>query len=264
MEFLEIERRNETKAFNMSYMQFHDYYELYFLLSGEREFFIESKLFLLQSGSFCIVPPFSMHKTEGEAYERINLYVSKNLLTDSENAFLQNISEQCAFVFKRKQLQFIIPLLKEASEVETADASKKRNFILSFIKTVIAYMQTQMLTPLTPTGTLNSPKHSDTLILQIVAYINKEYQQKLTLDMLAKKFYLSKNTLCKRFRDQMNCSPIQYAVYTRLNKAKMYLSSTDKNVSEIAELCGFPSANYMGIIFKKQIGISPLNYRKKQ
>lgn len=264
MQFLEIERRNETKAFNMSYTQFHDYYELYFLLSGEREFFIESKLFLLQSGSFCIVPPFSMHKTEGEAYERINLYVSKNLLTDSENAFLQNISEQCAFVFNRKQLQFIIPLLKEASEVETADASKKRNFILSFIKTVIAYMQTQMLTPLTPTGTLNSPKHSDTLILQIVAYINKEYQQKLTLDMLAKKFYLSKNTLCKRFRDQMNCSPIQYAVYTRLNKAKMYLSSTDKNVSEIAELCGFPSANYMGIIFKKQIGISPLNYRKKQ
>lgn len=264
MEFLEIERRNETKAFNMSYTQFHDYYELYFLLSGEREFFIESKLFLLQSGSFCIVPPFSMHKTEGEAYERINLYVSKNLLTDSENAFLQNISEQCAFVFNRKQLQFIIPLLKEASEVETADASKKRNFILSFIKTVIAYMQTQMLTPLTPTGTLNSPKHSDTLILQIVAYINKEYQQKLTLDMLAKKFYLSKNTLCKRFRDQMNCSPIQYAVYTRLNKAKMYLSSTNKNVSEIAELCGFPSANYMGIIFKKQIGISPLNYRKKQ
>ena len=264
MEFLEIERRNETKAFNMSYTQFHDYYELYFLLSGEREFFIESKLFLLQSGSFCIVPPFSMHKTEGEAYERINLYVSKNLLTDSENAFLQNISEQCAFAFNRKQLQFIIPLLKEASEVETADASKKRNFLLSFIKTVIAYMQTQMLTPLTPTGTLNSPKHSDTLILQIVAYINKEYQQKLTLDMLAKKFYLSKNTLCKRFRDQMNCSPIQYAVYTRLNKAKMYLSSTDKNVSEIAELCGFPSANYMGIIFKKQIGISPLNYRKKQ
>ena len=109
MEFLEIERRNETKAFNMSYTQFHDYYELYFLLSGEREFFIESKLFLLQSGSFCIVPPFSMHKTEGEAYERINLYVSKNLLTDSENAFLQNISEQCAFVFNRKQRQFIIP-----------------------------------------------------------------------------------------------------------------------------------------------------------
>ena len=44
----------------------------------------------------------------------------------------------------------------------------------------------------------------------------------------------------------------------------MYLSSTDKNVSEIAELCGFPSANYLGIVFKKQIGISPLNYRKKQ
>ena len=60
MEFLEIERRNQTQAFNMSYTQFHDYYELYFLLSGEREVFIENKLFLLRSGSFCIIPPFSI------------------------------------------------------------------------------------------------------------------------------------------------------------------------------------------------------------
>ena len=100
MEFLEIERRNETKAFNMSYTQFHDYYELYFLLSGERAFFIESKLFLLKSGSFCIIPPFYMHKTEGEAYDRINLYVSKNLLTDSENAFLQTAGEHGAFLYR--------------------------------------------------------------------------------------------------------------------------------------------------------------------
>lgn len=264
MEFLEIERRNQTQAFNMSYTQFHDYYELYFLLSGEREVFIENKLFLLRSGSFCIIPPFSMHKTEGSAYERINLYVSKNLLTESENAYLMRISKQGAFSFSREQIQFIIPLIKTASATETADATQKYNFLLCITKTVIAYLQMQPLTLSPPMGSTYYPKHSDTMIMQVVAFINQEYRQKITLETLQKKFYVSKNTLCRRFNEQMNCSPIQYITHMRLSKAKMYLSSTDKSVNEIAELCGFPSANYLGIIFKKQIGISPLNYRKKQ
>jgi transcriptional regulator GlxA family with amidase domain len=44
----------------------------------------------------------------------------------------------------------------------------------------------------------------------------------------------------------------------------MYLSSSDYSMEKIAELCGFPSANYFGLIFKKHYGISPLNYRKKR
>lgn len=264
MEFLEIERRNETQAFNMSYTQFHDYYEIYFLLSGERELFIENRLYLLHSGSIGVIPPFSMHKTEGSAYERVNVYVSKKLLDDNENAFLMKISETGAFSLSREQMQFIFPLIKEASATKAADASQKYNFLISVTRTVISYLQMQTLQPLPPTGATYNSKHSDTLIMHVVAFINKEYRQKLTLETLQKQFYISKNTLCRRFQEQMNCSPIQYVTHIRLNKAKMYLSSTDKSVSEIAELCGFPSANYLGIIFKKQIGISPLNYRKKR
>jgi transcriptional regulator GlxA family with amidase domain len=49
-----------------------------------------------------------------------------------------------------------------------------------------------------------------------------------------------------------------------LNKAKHLLLSTDKTVNEIAELCGFSSANYFGLIFKKKENLSPLTYRKNQ
>lgn len=264
MDYLEIEYRKNTQTFNMPYMQFHDYYEFYFLLNGSREVFFENNLFVLHSGCLCIIPPYSMHKTEGAAYERINLYISKSLLSPDELAFLQQSSEHPVYQLTLNQMQFVKTLLKEASTIQITDSNKRRNLLLSFSKAFLAYLQVGILQPVTSVSSSSYSKHPDSIILQIAAFLGSEYRRHLTLDYLHKKFYLSKNTLCKRFREQMNCSPIEYLTYIRVNKAKMYLSTTKKSVSEIAELCGFSSANYFGLIFKKQIGLSPLNYRKRQ
>lgn len=264
MNFLEIEYKKVNQSVNMSYMQFHDYYELYFLLSGKREIFVENKLFLLEPNCMYIIPPFSMHKTEGSAYERINIYISKSMMTASENAFLQKLCEQTVFILQPKQMQFIVPILKETAAAQIADRGKRNNFLLAFTKAVLAYLQNQPLMPLAPSSVTQYTNKSYSVILQVVAFINKEYSQHITLDLLHKKFYVSKNTLCKQFQKQMGCSLIQYVTHTRINKAKMHLSTTNKKISEIAELCGFPSANYLGLVFKKQVGISPMDYRKKQ
>ena len=80
MEFLEIETREMRENFTMSDPQFHDYYELYFLFEGTRELFVENKMFHVPANSFCVIPPFCLHKTEGGAYKRINLNISENFL----------------------------------------------------------------------------------------------------------------------------------------------------------------------------------------
>lgn len=248
----------------MSAMQSHDYFELYFLLNGNREIFIENKLYLLHSGSMCVIRPFDMHKTEGAAYERVNIYIDKDLLSDAENELLIKISEHGAVSFDQTQFRFISNTIKEAALIEIADTAKRQNFLYFLSKTVIAYLQTQTLTPLQASITTIYPHRSDPLILKIAAYINQSYARHLTLEHLQKTFFISKNTLCRRFRKQMNCSPVQYITHIRINKSKRYLKNTNKQMGEIAELCGFPSANYFSIIFTKQVGMSPLNYRKKQ
>ena len=264
MDFLEIENRKTDKPVNMSYTQFHDYYELYFLIKGSREVFVENELFLLQSGSLCVIPPFSMHKTEGSSYERTNVYVSVNLLNKYENALLKRLGSKTAFTLTKAQTQFIYPILSAGVDQKIADRQQRNNFVLSLVKAILAYIDAENLTPLLPVSATRYSRQTDSLILQVVATINDEYREKITLDSLHKRFFVSKNTLCKRFHEHMNCSVIEYVTYVRINKAKMYLSTTEKSVSEIADLCGFPSANYFGIIFKKNTGISPLNYRKKQ
>ena len=178
MDFLEIERRKVDEPINMSNTQFHEYYELYFLIKGDREVFVENKLFFLQSGAFCIIPPFSMHKTEGSAYERINVYISANMLSPAETAFLKKAAEETVFTLTAEQKNFITPILKEAADAEIADAGQRKNYHLYLAKAVLAYLQTQKLSPLAPISSTKYPHKTDSIILQVVAFINENYRDK--------------------------------------------------------------------------------------
>ena len=57
---------------------------------------------------------------------------------------------------------------------------------------------------------------------------------------------------------------MEYVSRMRLSKAKSLLKDTNKSIEDIALDCGFSSANYFGLIFKKEVGLSPLNYKKSR
>jgi len=263
MPFVEIEKRSQQTNLNMTEFQSHNFFEFYFLLSGNREVFIENKLFLLTPGTFCIIPPYHIHKTEGGAYTRINLYVSDDMLNELERRHLARLAEGVAYAFTEEQAAFVRDLLDKARADHIGDAAVRQNYLHSFTKALVSYLGVQELTSVTPLGISPSRAHNDTAVLKIAAYINENYQQAITLQFLSDKFFMSKNTLCKRFRNAMDISIMQYVIYVRMNKAKMYLTTTKKSMEEVAELSGFPSANYFSLIFKKSFGISPTEYRKK-
>lgn len=62
---------------NMSQSHYHDYFELYFLDSGERYHLMDDKLFKLQAGDCILFPPQTMHRSYGDqdmAFSRVVLY----------------------------------------------------------------------------------------------------------------------------------------------------------------------------------------------
>ncbi len=263
MNFLEIEEGERTINHEMNEPHSHDYYELYFLLEGEREFFIDNKMFVVPKNSLVAVPPYSMHKTAGGPYRRINLNVSQDLLSDSENAFLKKISRHPAIELNKTCAATIIQLLKEGAILQTKSLPDKRETILSIAKTIIYLLSSQSVKPVSLASmTFNSGNvSSDTL--KIIYYINKNYDKDITLKEICNEFYLSKVTLCKQFKKVMNCSVMRYVFNLRINKAKELLIYSDDSIEEISRICGFSSANYFGLAFKKETGLSPFNYRKK-
>lgn len=263
MSFIEIEYRERKKPFAMTALQAHDYYEIYCLVEGDRQVFFENCMFTLPGGSVCVIPPFKMHKMEGGPYKRINLYVSPDLLHSDENAFLNECSECVAFTLEKEKRELFFSLAGGFGNGEIAPLSGDKTLV-ALTRVLISILRSSELISIPTVTVEQSSKNDNSLILQIIDYINANFERNISLDELSERFFISKNSLCKKFRTVMRCSVSEYITGVRHAKAKELLSGTDMSMDEIAERCGYSSANYFSLIFKKKVGISPLNYRKKK
>ena len=263
MSFIEIEYRETNKEWNMADLQAHNFYEIYYLLKGERHIFIEDKIFTLHENSIVIIPPFYMHKTEGGPYQRINVYLSEDLLEGNERKFLSNCSSILSFELDSAKRDVVLSLFHPFLKEDNKEDILKKKYSLSFAKTFLYILQSSTLTPLTYSPSISKNNSNKAFILDIVAYINTHFHEKLSLDALKKQFFVSKNTLCKNFQQVMHCSVMEYCSAVRLNEAKQLLLTTDKSIEDISDLCGYSSANYFSLFFKSKTGLAPSNYRKK-
>lgn len=106
--------------------------------------------------------------------------------------------------------------------------------------------------------------HSYTqLIIDVIAFINRELGSTITIERLCKEFHINRNSLCKRFREEVGKSIIQFIIDRRIEMAKYLLGFTELSVDEIAKSNGFLEQTYFTKVFKNKVGISPLGYRKE-
>ena len=155
----------------------------------------------------------------------------------------------------------ILNLLNNAYSLKSEDKyySFKQNAIFSALILEFEKLGSSVIAPQTSTQ-----KSLPTSILKILDYMAINCDKNFTLDEISSKFFISKNTLIYNFNKHVGRSPMDYLLTVRLNKAKQLLAVTLKSISKISEECGFSSANYFGLIFKKKTGVSPLEYRKIQ
>ena len=100
------------------------------------------------------------------------------------------------------------------------------------------------------------------VVRNAASYLEEHLSEDISLDTMCENMKVSKYYLSHIFKEQIGCSPYEYLITIRLSTAKALLRSTDKSVSEIAELCGFNKCSYFIQLFKKREAITPLRYRK--
>lgn len=96
----------------------------------------------------------------------------------------------------------------------------------------------------------------------IKRYLDSNYADAITLEQLASLAHMSKYYLVHAFTKCTGVSPICYLNKKRLEISKELLSGTNYSIAQIASSVGFSSQSYFAQVFKKDIGISPAEYRK--
>ena len=94
-------------------------------------------------------------------------------------------------------------------------------------------------------------------------YIHAHFTEPLTLEGLARQFYMSGYYLSHQFRQVTGFTLTDYIQMTRIRNVQTMLVNTDVPVTEAAFDCGFTSFSQFNRVFRKHIGMAPSQYRKK-
>ncbi|MFC0333639.1 helix-turn-helix domain-containing protein [Paenibacillus sepulcri] len=100
------------------------------------------------------------------------------------------------------------------------------------------------------------------LAAQVAAIIHSHYAESITLESLSESLNYSVPHLSSYFKIRTGMSPIDYLIKVRIDRAAALLLETDATLKEIAVGVGYQDPGYLGRLFKKYRGISPMRYRE--
>lgn len=96
----------------------------------------------------------------------------------------------------------------------------------------------------------------------VYKFIETNYQRTISIDEMGKITHLSNAAFCRYFKKMTRLTFTEFLNQYRIEQAKILLKS-DKNVTETSIECGFESLSYFNRIFKKVVGINPMQYKKQ-
>lgn len=100
-------------------------------------------------------------------------------------------------------------------------------------------------------------------IAKIKKYIDLNYGKKLSLRELSEQFALSAPYISMIFKEETGLNITDYILNVRMGQAKSLLKKSDMQIGEIADKIGFTDYRHFCTVFKKEAGVTPLQYRLK-
>lgn len=108
---------------------------------------------------------------------------------------------------------------------------------------------------------LQCGEHSRKLIRSARQYILEHINTRITTDELAQALGRNRSYLCAYFKEEIGMTVNDYITQIKMSEAKRLLRYSQKSLRGIAEQLGYSTQSYFQNVFKKVIGITPLNYR---
>lgn len=105
--------------------------------------------------------------------------------------------------------------------------------------------------------------HGDDVVIKAQNYLENHYAQPISVDYLADHVFVSSRTLQRRFTQALGMSVIDYLQKLRLHHACRHIEVSTRNIADIAYSVGYQNVNAFRKVFRREYGLSPVEYRKR-
>ena len=254
---------------NMQFQHFHTFYELCVMLCPNTIHFLEGKPYELQMFDIIGIPPNVLHRTQypaGDLCKRliIQFNLPKNIsgLSNEYEQLLQLFHQETPIFRFEPELQKKIYRKFNDIFMLAPKTDPMRNLIIhqKFIEFLTLLFLNQGQNQYSNISEMSSAEKK---IYAITSYIHTHYTEDISLDFLAQKFYLSSCYLSHQFKDVTGFTLTDYIQMTRVRNVQTLLVGSQIPITEACAQCGFTSFSQFNRVFRKHIGMSPSEFRKR-
>lgn len=250
----------------------HPEIELTWVVSGQIEYLVNDKKYLLTEGEGLFCNSNSLHSgymVDQKDCSYLSVTFHPRFIYGYENSLLQTryvdfitANEGWHSLKLQKDVDWHQETVRQIQDIYrmSKDPSPDYELRVHLILTGI-WLNLYRYYRSLPASEQQPQKHLARL-KEILSYIQDHYTQEITLDEIADHVNICKSECCRFFKKYMKMTIFEYILFLRIQNS-LPLLRAGESVTRIAGLTGFSTSAYYGQIFKRYMGCSPSRYRKE-
>lgn len=261
-----VDRYGQPAGAGMRQRHYHDHYELYYLLSGRRKYFINHTVYPVEEGDIVLVQKGDVHITQAAGNSSYVRY-----LVNFDERALEGLGSSTASLLacyasklihvppgRREHLEHLLSSMElEYHEYDVYSAHMLRCRLVELLVFVNRCAQNQSA-PVPQAQDGPAPK-----IQEAARFICEHYMEPLSLAAAARVAGMSPSYFSRQFKAVTGMCFSQFVNNVRVKEASRLLLSSKACITDVAFACGFEDSNYFGDVFRRLRGLSPSQYRKQ-
>lgn len=272
--------KNESASKEDCFYHSHDRFEIYYFHSGSCRYLISDSIYDLEVDDIIIMNGMTLHGANpemGTNYERSVIEFSsewvtpilKNLNAPELLTPFTKLSNTLYRGVDNETLAEIKELLRKIALVNDKQCSDHNQSRLK--EGEITVLLVQLLFKIYEISKLRlvklSPNKSEksSHVNRVVSWIDNNFKNDITLDSIADNLNISKYYMSRIFKDVTGFTVMQYLMSCRINRAKYLLEMyPEKTILEVALESGFDNSSHFSRFFRKQMNVTPSDYRNRR
>lgn len=243
----------------------HNCYEIIYLKKGTLRLQVDRRLYQVKAPSLIFLNKLEQHSLQvvSSVYERYYLCISPvaagNLIREyTLLTLLSNRPKDFSHVLdistaQQEAERIFCECIREYEQMPLY-TNQRQAALLTDLLVQIYRLQPNLFTA--------ESNKSISVIWSIQCRFEREYAEKINLSALAEEYHMSVSYLSHLFKRITGYSVMEYLTMCRLSVAKKLLSETNMSVTEVVFATGFSDSSNFSRVFKREIGCSPMDYKR--